>query len=131
MMRQNQKKKTKKKTSQSSINPQDDTKVIVFKEKLLKLFKRCFECGAVVTEMNESTQGSHLFITMKCNNGHLKSWESQSMIDGMAARNLLLSSFILLSGATYTKVASLVDIPKLQFFSDKTFTPSRTSISFL
>ena len=103
------------------MNPQDDTKFIVFKEKLLKLFKRCLECGAVVTEMNESTQGSQLFITMKYINEHLTSWESQPMIDGMAAGNLLLSSSILLSGATYTKVASLADILKLQFFSEKTF----------
>lgn len=107
--------------TQSSMSPQDDTKFIVFKEKLLKLFKRCLECGAVVTEMNESTQGSQLFITMKCINEHLTSWESQPMIDGMAAGNLLLSSSILLSGATYTKVASLADILKLQFFSEKTF----------
>lgn len=43
------------------------------------------------------------------------------MIEGIAAGNLLLSSSILLSGSTYTKVASLADILKLKFFSERTF----------
>ena len=43
------------------------------------------------------------------------------MIEGMAAGNLLLSSSILLSGLTYTKVQSLADILKLKFFSERTF----------
>ena len=43
------------------------------------------------------------------------------MIKGMAAGNLLLSSSILLSGATYTKIASLAEILKLNFLSEKTF----------
>ena len=43
------------------------------------------------------------------------------MINGMAAGNLLLSSSILLSGSTYTKVASLADILKLKFLSERTF----------
>ena len=43
------------------------------------------------------------------------------MINGMAAGNLLLSSSIFLSGSTYTKVASLADILKLKFFSERTF----------
>ena len=43
------------------------------------------------------------------------------MIKGMAARNLLLSQCILLNGSTYTKVASLADILKVEFFSERTF----------
>lgn len=43
------------------------------------------------------------------------------MIEEMTAGNLLLSSAILLSGSSYTKVASLADILKLKFFSEKTF----------
>ena len=43
------------------------------------------------------------------------------MIKGMAAGNLLLSSSILLSGSTYTKMASLAQILKLSIFSEKTF----------
>ena len=43
------------------------------------------------------------------------------MLEGMAAGNLLLSSSILLSGSTFTKVASLADILNLKIFSEKTF----------
>ena len=42
------------------------------------------------------------------------------MIKGMAAGNLLLSSSILLSGSTYTKMASLAQLLKLSIFSEKT-----------
>ena len=43
------------------------------------------------------------------------------MIKGMAAGNLLISSAILLSGATYTKIAALAEIVGLCFFSEETF----------
>ena len=43
------------------------------------------------------------------------------MLEGMTAGNLLLSSSILLSGSTFTKVASLADILNLKIFSEKTF----------
>ena len=39
----------------------------------------------------------------------------------MAAGNLLLSSSILLTGATYTRMAAFADILRLQFMSEKTF----------
>ena len=41
------------------------------------------------------------------------------MLEGMAAGNLLLSSSILLSGSTFTKVAYLADILNLKIFSEK------------
>ncbi|XP_027055808.1 uncharacterized protein LOC113682826 [Pocillopora damicornis] len=98
--------------------PQDDTKYIVFKQELFKLFKYCPECGAVVIKRNQSTQGSQLFVTLECMNNHKYSWQSQPMLEGMAAGNLLLSSSILLSGSTFTKVASLADILNLKIFSN-------------
>ena len=103
------------------LNPQDDTKFVVFKQELFKLFKRCPDCGADVIKEEQSTQGTQLFVTRICKNGHKNFWSSQPMIEGMAAGNLLLSSSILLSGSTYTKVASLADILKLKFFSERTF----------
>ncbi|RMX47325.1 hypothetical protein pdam_00021015, partial [Pocillopora damicornis] len=54
-------------------------------------------------------------------NNHRYSWQSQPMLEGMAAGNLLLSSSILLSGSTFTKVASLADILNLKIFGENTF----------
>ena len=103
------------------LNPQDDTKFIVFKQELFKLFKRCPECGAPVIQTDQSTQGTQLFVTLICSNNHTFSWQSQPMLERMAAGNLLLSSSILLSGSTYTRVASLADILNLKFLSENTF----------
>ena len=102
--------------------PQDDVKFIVFKQNLYELFKWCPECGAAMQKKKPaSTQGTQLFVTLKCFNGHAQLWQSQPMIKGMGAGNLLLSSSILLSGSTYTKMASLAQILKLSIFSEKTF----------
>ena len=59
-----------------SVNPQDDVKFLVFKQELVKLFKRCPECGAGIRKKYESTQGSQLLVTLKCINGHTYFWNS-------------------------------------------------------
>ena len=87
--------------------PQNDSKFLVFMEQLDELLHRCPTCGAVVSKRETSTRGSQLCVILKCKNGHIKIWKSQPMLKGMAAANLLLASAILLSGATYTKIASL------------------------
>ena len=113
-----------------SVNPQDDVKFLVFKQELAKLFKRCPECGAGIRKKYESTQGCQLLVTLKCINGHSYFWNSQPMIKGMAAGNLLIFSSILLSGATYTKIATLAEILRLCFFSEKTFCNIQDSYLF-
>ena len=112
-----------------AVYPQDD-KFLVFKLELVKLLKRCPECGAGIRKRHESTQGSLLLVTLKCINGHTYFWKSQPMIKGMAAGNLLLSFSILLSGATYTKIATLAEILRLCFFSEKTFCNIQDSYLF-
>ena len=101
--------------------PQNDSKFLVFMEQLDELLHRCPTCGAVVSKRETSTRGSQLCVTLKCKNGHIKFWKSQPMLKGMAAGNLLLASAILLSGATYTKIASLSEIFNWKIFSEKTF----------
>ena len=46
------------KLEDSCEKPQDDTKYIVFKQELFKLFKYCPGCGAAVIKRNQFTQGS-------------------------------------------------------------------------
>ena len=55
--------------------PQDDVKFIVFKQNLYELFKWCPECGAAVQKKHASTQGTQLFVTLKCVNGHAHLWQ--------------------------------------------------------
>ena len=112
------------------VNPQSDVKFMVFKEQLDKLLKRCPECGAGIRKKYTSTQGSLLLVTLKCIISHAYTWNSQPMIKGMAAGNLLISSAILLSEATYTKIATLPEILGLCFFSEKTFCTIQESYSF-
>ena len=102
--------------------PQNDSKFLVFMEQLDELLHRCPTCGAVVSKRETSTRGSQLCVTLKCKNGHIKFWKSQPMLKGMAAGNLLLASAILLSGATYTKIASLSEICNWKIFSGATYT---------
>ena len=92
------------------VNPQNDVKFLVFKEQVDKLFKRCPECGAAIRKKHTFTKGTLLLVTLKCISGHAYTWNSQPMIKGMAAGNLLMSSAILLSGASYTKIATLAEI---------------------
>ena len=102
-------------------NPQDDKKYIVFANQLSLLWNRCPECGAIISETDKSTQGTLPCATLTCINHHEYTWQSQPMLNRMAAGNLLLSSSILLTGATYTRMAAFADILRLQFMSEKTF----------
>lgn len=102
-------------------SPQDDLVFLVFEQQLFELFKKCPECGAPVVHKDKSTQGTLLCVHLKCLNGHKFSWNSQPMLGRMAAGNLLLTSSIVLSGATYTKTACMAEVLKLQFLSEKTF----------
>lgn len=102
-------------------NCQEDSKYIVFEQQLLELLKWCPECGEVIVKKEKNTQGTLLCVMVTCIKDHVCTWRSQPMLKRMAAGNLLLSSAILLSGATFTKVASIANIMKLQFMSEKTY----------
>lgn len=98
------------------LNPLDDVKFLLFKEHMDKLLKRCPGCGAAIRKKHTLTKGTLLLVTLKCINGNTFPSNSQPMVKGIAAGNLLMSSAILLSGATYTEVATLAEILGLFFF---------------
>ena len=64
---------------------------------------------------NIFTKGTLLLFTLKCIDGHAYTWNSQPVIKRTAAGNLLTSPAILVSGATYTKIATLAEILGLFF----------------
>ena len=100
-------------------NPQDDMIYLVFEQQLFELFMKCPQCGATVIEKEKRTQGTFLTVELGCTHGHKYLWRSQPMLNRMAAEKLLVSSSILLSGATYTGISYLAEVLNLQFLSKK------------
>ena len=72
-----------------------DRKFIVFELQLL-LFHRCHSCGQEV-KLETCIVGTMLVVSGTCPDGHVLKWQSQPMIKGIAAGNLLLSAAILYS----------------------------------
>ena len=95
-----------------------DHKFIVFEPQLLSLFCRCHSCGQEI-KLETSTVGTMLVVSGTCPDGHEVKWQSQPMIKGMAAGNLLLSAAILLCGLTFTGIANLADVLNLVVLSKR------------
>ena len=101
--------------------PQDDMKYIVFQNELQQLMKWCPVCGAAVIKNESITLGTLLCVTLTCLKCHIFKLQSQPVLGRMPAGNLLVSSAILLSGSTYTKIANFSEILNLQYLGEKTF----------
>ena len=86
-----------------------ERKYIVFESQLMQLFQRCHSCGLEV-KLETSVRGTLLVVNGICPDGHVLHWQSQPMVRGMAAGNLLLSAAILLCGLTFTSIANLADV---------------------
>ena len=97
-----------------------DRKFLVFKSQVMQLFQRCHRCGLEV-KLETSIRGTLLVVNGTCPDGHVLQWQSQPMIRGMAAGNLLLSAAILLCGLTFTSIANLADVFNLAVFSERYF----------
>ena len=97
-----------------------DRKFIVFESQLMTLFHRCHSCGLEV-KLETSIVGTLLVVNGICPDGHVLHWQSQPMVRGMAAGNLLLSAAILLCGLTFTGIANLADLLNLAMLSERRF----------
>ena len=62
-----------------------------------------------------------MVVSGTCPDGHVLNWQSQPMVRGMAAGNLLLSAAILLCGLTFTGIANLADVFNLVMFGERYF----------
>ena len=87
--------------------PSEEKNFIVFESKLTKLFILCQHCRSPIDTISQKNQGSMVTITTSCINGHTLSWQSQPLIDGTAAGNLLIPAAILFSGNTYKHTADI------------------------
>ena len=111
-------------TSQDSdieMGGQEDQKFIVFRNSLSELFRFCPTCGSSVVSQSESTSGTMLVVKMECSKGHNVNWQSQPLVAGLPAGNLITAAGILLSGGTFSKFSHFAQIIKLQFISESSF----------
>ena len=103
-------------------------KCIVFTDKILELLltihgTHCTtsNCGKA-WKYQKTYVGSCLVFTWKCSSGHKGgSWSSQPMFNRLRAGNLLLSSCLLLSGNSFTKIALFFKFLNLKFISKSLF----------
>ena len=114
----------------SSNAPSEEKKFIVFESKLNKLFILCQHCGGPIDTTTQENQGSMVTITTSCISGHTLSWQSQPLINGTAAGNLLIPAAILFSGNTYKHTADFAKHLNLQFVSSLHYYTTQETILF-
>ena len=89
----------------------------------------CFSKAKITKFMSS---GSNLIVTSKCSKGRISEWRSQPKIkNGMSAGSLLLSSAILFTGNTYTRIKEFMEIANLYFFSDRAIMKLQTKVLFV
>ena len=103
-------------------------KFIVFESQLFKLFKLCQNCGSPIDATTQHSQGSMVTIAASCINGHTFSWQSQPIISGSAAGNLLIPASILFSGNTYKHIADFAKYLNLEFIQSSHYYTTQTTI---
>ena len=120
-------------TDDESLNgttPSTEKKFIVFESQLLKLFQLCQNCGSPIDTTTQHRQGSMVTIAASCINGHTFSWQSQPIISGSAAGNLLIPASILFSGNTYKHIADFAKYLNLEFIQSSHYYSTQTTILF-
>ena len=97
---------------------------LVFESALLLLFTTCIYCGHAIasTCIKKTIIGTFVRITQLCEScGRRRTWESQSFIGTVPARNILLSSAILYSGSLPSKALRMFQVLKCTAIDRTTF----------
>ena len=110
--------------------PAMEKKFIVFESQLHKLFKICQHCGSPIDTTSQKNEGSMVTVTANFLNGHSVSWQSQPLINGTAAGNVLIPAAILFSGNTYKHTEGFARHLNLQFISSSHYYTTQTTILF-
>ena len=94
-------KKTVQQTDPEDLNAPENTERKCY---LQILHRHSTDCGAVITERNESASGSMLSIKLLCIHGHETLWNSQPLINKTPAGNILIAASILFSDNTFAHI---------------------------
>ena len=101
----------------TNTTPVREPKFLVFWTCLMSLFRFCFTCFQKTTITCVKTRGTLITVTMTCPKKHVHKWQSQPIINGMGAGNLLLSASILYSGNTFTRISEMLSSINVVAFS--------------
>ena len=101
----------------TNTTPVREPKFLVFWTCLMSLFRFCFTCFQKTTITCVKTRGTLMTVTMTCPKKHVHKWQSQPIINGMGAGNLLLSASILYSGNTFTRISEMLSSINVVAFS--------------
>lgn len=91
-----------------------ERKWIVNESNVMKMFRRCQDCGALITGTEKKSNGSRIEVLWECENEHQGRWSSCENVGGMPLNNLLVSASVLFSGATYVNFADWAALLNLQ-----------------
>jgi solute carrier family 8 (sodium/calcium exchanger) len=112
---------------------QDEPKFIVFYSMLLSLFNLfCFKCRQGKPAVTMTRNGSMVTVCQKCRDcGQSFQWKSQPLILGRyPAGNILLSSAVLLAGASISKILLVFKHMGLSAICARTFFLHQKSLFF-
>jgi hypothetical protein len=99
-----------------------ERKFIIYQQKLEELMRFCKECGApVISRKQYGEKGSAISYSIECHSGCQYVWQSQPYLDMQPAGNIAISSGILITGNTFTKVKDFAKSINLQFISETTY----------
>lgn len=98
-----------------------ENKWIVDESALMNLFRRCQECGALITEKKQVTSGSLITIHWECEQRHRGQWNSCTDLRGMPSNNLLVSASTVITGSTYADISDWAAVVNLQLPKKTTF----------
>ena len=98
------------------------TKAIVYLTALMQLFTSCPMCKNSTVPRVKRILGTFISIIQKCTSCKFsRIWDSQPFINNIPAGNLHLSTAILVTGSSPTKVLRLLECLECAVYSDRTF----------
>ena len=86
----------------------DDSRYIVFGDKLAELHNFCKQCGSPVVRKEEIKRGSMIGFRIACHQGHEYRWHSQPYQHDMPLGNLLIAAALLITGCTLAKISAVL-----------------------
>lgn len=108
-------------TEEEEEHPWQERKWIVNESALMEQFRRCQDCGALITEKKNTTSGSLITVLWECEQGHKGQWNSCPDVRGIPSNNLLVSAGTVFTGSTYAAISEWATVLNLQVPHKTTF----------